>query len=173
MVRPSKSPYKWDAALSFAGEDRPHAKALAEKLKAQGFSVFYDDDHRAHLWGRNQDVARVRPNFRKPDTHRLTDAASEKVERLGTLGKYNRRRSWVSGDLFGPDSNFRRASWPVSRIFTWWPPTSMTITVIGLSFMIANRMESVDERCFVKIDPPANDESRRPSRCHWLRQGTR
>ena len=56
MARPRKSPYKWDAALSFAGEDRPHAKALAEKLKAQGLSVFYDDDHRSHLWGRNQDI---------------------------------------------------------------------------------------------------------------------
>ena len=56
MAKPSKSPYKWDAALSFAREDRPHAKALAERLKAQGLSVFYDDDHRAYLWGKNQEV---------------------------------------------------------------------------------------------------------------------
>ncbi len=56
MARPLKSPYKWDAALSFAGEDRPHAKAIAEKLKSQGIRVFFDDDHRSYLWGKSQEV---------------------------------------------------------------------------------------------------------------------
>jgi hypothetical protein len=49
--RPS---FQYDAALSFAGEDREHAEALAEKLKDLGFTVFYDKDHQAHLWGKNQ-----------------------------------------------------------------------------------------------------------------------
>ena len=36
---------------------RPSArKVLAEKLKAQGIRVFYDDDHRSYLWGKNQEV---------------------------------------------------------------------------------------------------------------------
>ncbi len=52
----SKQSYKYDAALSFAGEDRRHAKALAEKLKAEGVRVFYDEDARAHLWGKGQEV---------------------------------------------------------------------------------------------------------------------
>ena len=34
---------KYDVALSFAGEDRLHAKELARLLKSGGYRVFYDD----------------------------------------------------------------------------------------------------------------------------------
>ena len=44
---------QYDVALSFAGEDRHHAKQLAELLKAGGYSVFYDDFERAQLWGKD------------------------------------------------------------------------------------------------------------------------
>lgn len=44
---------KYDVALSFAGEDRSHARAIAELLRDQGFSVFYDEYEQATLWGRN------------------------------------------------------------------------------------------------------------------------
>ena len=40
MSRKSKPQFEFDAALSFAGEDREHAEALAKKLEADGFSVF-------------------------------------------------------------------------------------------------------------------------------------
>lgn len=44
---------QYDVALSFAGEDRMHARKLAELLRDHGFSVFYDEYEQATLWGRN------------------------------------------------------------------------------------------------------------------------
>ena len=44
---------KYDVALSFAGEDRQHAKALADLLKAGGYCFFYDENELAQLWGKN------------------------------------------------------------------------------------------------------------------------
>src|SRR5688572_30432409 len=54
VTRVRKSPrrnYKYDAALSFAGEDRKVAAALFRLLRRRGYSVFYDADRRADLWG--------------------------------------------------------------------------------------------------------------------------
>jgi tetratricopeptide (TPR) repeat protein len=48
--------YKYDAALSFAGEDRTLAAALSRHLKRLGLSVFYDFDHQAELWGKTPEV---------------------------------------------------------------------------------------------------------------------
>lgn len=49
---PSPAPtFKYDAALSFAGEDRALASDLATRLKAAGLSVFYDEDEQHTLWG--------------------------------------------------------------------------------------------------------------------------
>ncbi len=44
---------KYDVALSFAGEDRIHAKELARLLKSGGYRVFYDDYEKPRLWGKN------------------------------------------------------------------------------------------------------------------------
>ena len=44
---------QYDVALSFAGEDRPHAEQLAKRLKTGGYSVFYDEFERAELWGKD------------------------------------------------------------------------------------------------------------------------
>ena len=44
---------KYDVTLSFAGEDRQYAEELANLLKSGGYSVFYDDDEKAQLWGKN------------------------------------------------------------------------------------------------------------------------
>ena len=44
---------KYDVALSFAGEDRQHAKALADLLEAGGYEPFYDENELANLWGKN------------------------------------------------------------------------------------------------------------------------
>lgn len=44
---------KYDVALSFAGEDRQHAEALADLLEADGYDPFYDKDELANLWGKN------------------------------------------------------------------------------------------------------------------------
>jgi hypothetical protein len=45
--------WTFDVALSFAGEDRDKARALAEALHARGLTVFYDEWYTAQLWGRN------------------------------------------------------------------------------------------------------------------------
>jgi hypothetical protein len=42
----------YDVAISFAGEDRAHAQALADMLANEfGLGVFYDDFEQAKLWG--------------------------------------------------------------------------------------------------------------------------
>ena len=45
--------YEYDVTLSFAGEDRAHAEALARLLKNDGYKVFYDRYEWARLWGEN------------------------------------------------------------------------------------------------------------------------
>ncbi len=46
--------FKFDFALSFAGEDRKYADDLATRLKKQGVSVFYDRDYQSYLLGKKQ-----------------------------------------------------------------------------------------------------------------------
>ncbi len=55
MRNTSMSFYEFDAALSFAGENRLLAAAITRELQKLGRSVFYDRDHKAHLWGKRQD----------------------------------------------------------------------------------------------------------------------
>lgn len=43
----------YDVALSFAGEDRKHAEALAASLRDARLRVFYDNFERADLWGKD------------------------------------------------------------------------------------------------------------------------
>jgi hypothetical protein len=45
--------YKYDVALSFAGENRPIVEQLAVLLEAKGLSVFYDNFKKSDLWGRD------------------------------------------------------------------------------------------------------------------------
>src|ERR1700734_1366341 len=52
--RAKKPVYEFDAALSFAGEDRRHASKLARALTAKGYKVFYDRDFCGQLWGKGQ-----------------------------------------------------------------------------------------------------------------------
>lgn len=44
---------EYDVAMSFAGEDREHARRIAQLLTSSGYSVFYDEYEEATLWGRN------------------------------------------------------------------------------------------------------------------------
>jgi len=44
---------EYDIAISFAGEDRKVAEEIAEKLKAGGTKVFYDNYEKATLWGKD------------------------------------------------------------------------------------------------------------------------
>ena len=45
--------YEYDVTLSFAGEDRTHAEALADLLNNDGYKVFYDKYEWGRLWGAN------------------------------------------------------------------------------------------------------------------------
>jgi hypothetical protein len=49
----SPSAPQYDIALSFAGEDRPQAEALAKALVARNVRVFYDFHEKAALWGKD------------------------------------------------------------------------------------------------------------------------
>lgn len=71
---PKKKKYKWDVAISFAGEDRKIAKKLATALKAKGASVFYDKDHKSHLWGKG---TREFDNIYGPDSRFVIPIISE------------------------------------------------------------------------------------------------
>lgn len=42
---------KYEVAISFAGEDRKYAAALAKRLRAANVPVFYDEYAKAELWG--------------------------------------------------------------------------------------------------------------------------
>jgi len=44
---------KYSVALSFAGEDRDLAEAIADELKINGVSVFYDKYEQHELWGKD------------------------------------------------------------------------------------------------------------------------
>lgn len=45
--------YRYDIALSFAGEQRHYADEIAQKLMKHHVTVFYDDYEQANLWGRD------------------------------------------------------------------------------------------------------------------------
>lgn len=45
--------YKYDIALSFAGEDRAYVEEVALQLKGHGVRVFYDKFEEDKLWGKN------------------------------------------------------------------------------------------------------------------------
>ncbi|WP_439658686.1 outer membrane protein assembly factor BamB family protein [Lentzea sp. HUAS TT2] len=48
-----KADETYDFALSFAGQDRDFARDLAEALAANGFTVFFDENFQAMLWGKD------------------------------------------------------------------------------------------------------------------------
>jgi hypothetical protein len=43
----------YDVALSFAGEDREEARKIANLIRGNSLSVFYDEYEQASLWGKN------------------------------------------------------------------------------------------------------------------------
>jgi hypothetical protein len=48
--------YKYEVALSFAGENRVFAEAVAAGLRSAGINVFYDDYYAEDLWGEDLGV---------------------------------------------------------------------------------------------------------------------
>ncbi len=45
--------YKYDVCFSFAGENREYVHRVAGCLKRRGVDVFYDNDEKASLWGKD------------------------------------------------------------------------------------------------------------------------
>lgn len=45
--------YKYDIAISFAGEDRNIAREIATSLSSQNIKVFFDEFEKEKLWGKN------------------------------------------------------------------------------------------------------------------------
>lgn len=50
---PASDSPRYDVVLSFAGEDRPYANALATELGQIGVTVFYDANEQVEMWGNN------------------------------------------------------------------------------------------------------------------------
>lgn len=64
----SEDGYEFDAAISFAGEDREIAEKLANALKGKGMRVFHDEFYKSNLWGKKltkhfQEVYGPKPRF--------------------------------------------------------------------------------------------------------------
>src|SRR5262245_247398 len=53
----NESNKQYDAAFSFAGEDRKIARSLATKLRKARYSVFFDEFEKAELWGEDLTVS--------------------------------------------------------------------------------------------------------------------
>jgi hypothetical protein len=49
----SPDEYEYDVCLSFAGEQRGYVDLVANGLKGRNLRVFYDDDEKIKLWGKN------------------------------------------------------------------------------------------------------------------------
>jgi len=45
--------FEYDIAISFAGEDREIAEAIARYLHRSGVQVFYDQFQKSNLWGKD------------------------------------------------------------------------------------------------------------------------
>src|SRR2546421_431838 len=45
--------FEYDVAISFAGDQRKEAEAIAQHLKTAGIKDFFDDYQQADLWGKN------------------------------------------------------------------------------------------------------------------------
>jgi TIR domain len=89
-------PHEFDAALSFAGEDRLYAEQLANSLRGAHVKVFYDQFALADIWGQDlvehlAEIYRSRARFvvmfiskhyaRKPyPTHERRSALSREIE---------------------------------------------------------------------------------------------
>lgn len=56
MTEIKSEDYKYDVALSFSGDDREYVEAVAEVLKENEVSVFYDMFEQIDLWGKDLGV---------------------------------------------------------------------------------------------------------------------
>lgn len=68
FTRLTQDSYKYDVALSFAGEDRVYVEDVAAQLRQSGVRVFYDRYEQSDLWGKDlyqhlDDIYRKKSRF--------------------------------------------------------------------------------------------------------------
>ena len=91
--------FKYDLAVSFAGEQRPLANVLSRRLDASGYSIFYDEFQQAELWGRDLSIA-LGDVYSKEARYCLIIVSSEYVakpwtnhERQSAISQFIQRRN--------------------------------------------------------------------------------
>jgi len=73
--------YSYDVALSFAGEDRRFAEAVAAGLRDAGVNVFYDDFYASDLWGEDLSV-RLRKVYHEASRYCIMIISAHYVEKM-------------------------------------------------------------------------------------------
>src|SRR5215469_13321927 len=53
MTNMQSDQWTFDIALSFSGDDRTESRQIAEALRDQGLTVFFDEWFKADMWGRD------------------------------------------------------------------------------------------------------------------------
>jgi len=79
----SSSGYEYDVAISFAGEDRDFAEAVAKGLRYAGVEVFYDEFYSAKLWGKDLS-AEFRKVFCDSSKFCITILSQQYVDKIWT-----------------------------------------------------------------------------------------
>src|ERR1035437_9848682 len=79
----SLSSYKYDIALSFAGEQRTEVSEVARHLTAAGVTVFYDEYQKADLWGKDlyQHLSKV---YSKEAQYTMIFSSKEYADKIWT-----------------------------------------------------------------------------------------
>lgn len=84
--------YKYDVALSFAGVQRDIAEQLAQRIRAAGHSVFYDDFYPEQLWGKDLTVY-FDTVFRKESKYCVIFVSADYAQRIWTSHEHQSARA--------------------------------------------------------------------------------
>ena len=76
--------YKYEVAISFAGEDRAFAEAVAKGLRDAGVEVFYDNFYAADLWGEDLST-RLREVYHDSSEFCIMIISKHYVEKMWTI----------------------------------------------------------------------------------------
>ncbi len=83
LKKPLLEKFDYDISISFAGEDRSIAKAIATKLHEENIRVFYDDFEKANLWGKDL-VLHLDEVYRKKARYCIIIASSYYKQKIWT-----------------------------------------------------------------------------------------
>ena len=90
------SEFKYDVALSFAGDKRPYVEKVAAFLRDNSVRVFYDDFEQIDFWGKDQAV-----HF--DDVYKVYQMGTAQVRALaGVTLEFKRGSFWA---IMGPSGS--------------------------------------------------------------------